>query len=89
MSITKTMKKLGSLIGLAMLWGPSAALAAYDELNMTESVTVLGKDIYDLHMLVLWLCTIVGIGVFAVIIWFKKYIKIILVVRQPKQCSDI
>ena len=69
MSITKMTMKLGSLISVAMLWGPSVALAAYDELNMTESVTVLGKEIYDLHMLVLWLCTIVGIGVFAVIIY--------------------
>lgn len=69
MSITKTMKKLGSLIGLALLWGPSVALAGYDKLNMTESVTPVGKQIYDLHMMVLWLCTIVGIGVFAVIIY--------------------
>jgi len=69
MSITKMTMKLGSLIGVAMLWGPSVALAAYNELNMTESVTVLGKEIYDLHMLVLWLCTIVGIGVFGVIIY--------------------
>ncbi|MFO7603429.1 MAG: cytochrome c oxidase subunit II [Gammaproteobacteria bacterium] len=69
MSITKTMKKLGGLLGLTMLWGPTAAMAAYNELNMTESVTALGKDIYDLHMLVLWIVTIVGIGVFAVIIY--------------------
>lgn len=69
MSITKTMKKLGSLVGLVMLGGPSAALAAYDQLNMTQSVTTLGKDIYDLHMLVLWLVTVVGILVFAVIIY--------------------
>ena len=69
MSITKMTKKLGSFIGAAMLWGPSVALAAYDELNMPESVTALGKDIYDLHMLVLWLCIIVGVGVFGVIIY--------------------
>jgi len=36
---------------------------------MHESVTVLGKEIFGLHMLVLWIVTIVGIGVFGVIIY--------------------
>jgi cytochrome c oxidase subunit 2 len=62
------MKKLGSLLAIAALWGPSVASASY-RLNMTESVTPVGKQIYDLHMLVLWIVTIVGIGVFGVIIY--------------------
>ena len=39
------------------------------ELNMTQGVTSTAQEAYDLHMLVLWICTIVGIGVFAVMIY--------------------
>ena len=69
MSVTKTMKKLGGLICLAMLGGPTVAQAGFDSLNMTRGVTPVSEEIYSLHMLVLWLVTIVGIGVFAVIIY--------------------
>ncbi len=45
-------------------------------LNMTQGVTSTAQEAYDLHMLVLWICTIVGIGVFAVmtyaIVTFRK-----------------
>jgi cytochrome c oxidase subunit 2 len=36
---------------------------------MTEGVTSTSKEAYDLHMLVLWICTIVGVGVFSVMIY--------------------
>lgn len=55
-------------LAATLLAGPTAALAAWD-LNMTQSVTPVGKQIYDLHMLVLWICTIAGILVFGVIIY--------------------
>ena len=34
------------------------------ETNMTTSVTEVGQKIYDLHMLVFWICVIVGVVVF-------------------------
>jgi len=68
MSASKITKKLGSLLCTVLVFIPGAVFADY-KLNMTESVTPLGKEVYDLHMLVLWLVTIVGIGVFAVIIY--------------------
>lgn len=37
--------------------------------NMTESVTTVGKEMYDLHMLTFWLCVVIGIGVFAVMFY--------------------
>jgi len=43
----------------------STAQADY-ELNMTSGVTPISHDIYDLHMLVMWICFIVGILVFGV-----------------------
>jgi cytochrome c oxidase subunit 2 len=39
------------------------------KLNMTQGVTSTSQEAYDLHMLVLWICTIAGVGVFAVMIY--------------------
>ena len=33
-------------------------------LNLTEGQTQISHDVYDLHMLILWICVAVGIGVF-------------------------
>jgi cytochrome c oxidase subunit 2 len=33
-------------------------------LNLMKGVTKVSNDIYDLHMLVLWICVFIGIGVF-------------------------
>jgi len=68
MSVSKISKKLGSVILAALLLGPVTAFAEY-ELNLTESVSNMGQQMYDLHMLVLWICTVAGILVFGVIIW--------------------
>lgn len=69
MSASKITQKLGGLLLTALLLGPSMAFAEYSNLNLTESVSVVGKDMYDLHMLVLYICTVAGVLVFGVIIW--------------------
>ncbi|MFT4650918.1 MAG: cytochrome c oxidase subunit 2 [Flavobacteriales bacterium] len=51
----------------SMLW-MSIATAEY-ELNMTEGVTPISRDLYSLHMLVFWLCVVIGGVVFAVMAW--------------------
>jgi cytochrome c oxidase subunit II len=33
-------------------------------LNLMKGVTKVSHDIYDLHMLILWICVVIGIGVF-------------------------
>jgi cytochrome c oxidase subunit 2 len=43
-------------------------LADY-KLNLHQGVTRVSHEIYNIHMLVLWIVTIVGIGVFAVMIY--------------------
>ncbi len=48
---------------ILMALGLGAAQADYT-LNLTKGVTKVSNDIYDLHMLILWICVIVGIGVF-------------------------
>ncbi len=37
--------------------------------NMTAGVTEVGQQIYDLHMLILWICTIIGLLVFGVMFY--------------------
>jgi len=68
MSAGIKIKKLFSLIITALLLSPGVTLAEY-KLNMTEGVTSISRDAHDLHMLVLWIVTIVGIAVFGVIIY--------------------
>jgi len=67
------MKKENTVIvGLAVLAAVIAAtwllLAAPaltgNEINMPRGVTSLSANHYDLHMIVLWVCVVIGIGVF-------------------------
>ena len=38
--------------------------ASADEFNMRQGVTSISHSVYDLHMLVLWICVVIGIVVF-------------------------
>ena len=69
MSASKVTQKLGGLLLTALLLGPAMAFAEYSTLNMTKSVSNIGHDMYDLHMLVLWICVVAGVLVFGVIIY--------------------
>jgi len=53
---------LGSLLS-------SSAWAKDMPLNMTQGVTDVSQSVYDLHMLVMWICTIIGIVVFGAMFW--------------------
>jgi len=54
-----------SLLGL----GWAGAAAADWGLNMPRGVTDLSAETYNLHMLVFWVCVVIGILVFGVMIW--------------------
>ena len=47
----------------------SVAHADWDGLNMPEGVTILSKKIYDLHMLILWICVAIAVVVFGAMIY--------------------
>src|SRR6185503_5192570 len=47
----------------------SVAHADWGGLNMTEGVTILSKKIYSLHMLILWICVLIAVVVFGVMIY--------------------
>jgi len=47
----------------------SVAHAGWDGLNMPEGVTILSKKIYNLHMLILWICVAIAVVVFGAMIY--------------------
>lgn len=55
-------------VGTTLLLSPLSALADY-ALNMPIGVTPISKEIYDLHMLVLWISVVAGVLVFGVMIY--------------------
>jgi cytochrome c oxidase subunit 2 len=62
---------------LALLASSIAGPAWSDfELNMPVGVTTTSRDVYELHMLILWICVVIGAGVYgamiAAIVKFRK-----------------
>jgi cytochrome c oxidase subunit 2 len=51
-----------------MTLGLGTAQADYT-LNLMKGVTKVSNDIYDLHMLILWICVFIGIAVFGVMFY--------------------
>ncbi len=62
------MRQIMHLFGMALLVGSGSALAAW-ELNMPRGVTETSHTVYDLHMLILWICVAIGVVVFGVMFW--------------------
>ncbi|MES1942726.1 cytochrome c oxidase subunit II [Salinisphaera sp. PC39] len=52
----------------AGLLAAAPARAAW-ELNMPQGVTAISREVYDLHMLIFWICVVIGVGVFGVMIY--------------------
>ncbi len=46
-----------------------AAGGEVNQVNMSPGVTEVGKQIYSLHMTILGICTVIGIGVFGVMFY--------------------
>jgi cytochrome c oxidase subunit II len=53
----------------ALLTSPAHAESGWHLLNMTEGVTAISREIYELHMIIFWVCVVIGIAVFGVMIW--------------------
>lgn len=55
---------------LAMLFAASPlSVLAQNQVNMAPGVTAIGAEIYDLHMLIMWICVVIGIAVFGVMFY--------------------
>src|SRR6185503_13213813 len=54
---------------LALLCSSIAGSALADfELNMPVGVTTTSREVYDLHMLILWVCTVIGLVVYGAMV---------------------
>ena len=62
--------KLAALAALTTaLVGRAHAESGWAQLNMTQGVTDISRKIYDLHMLIFWICVAIGVVVFGVMIY--------------------
>ena len=64
-----SIKQLVKTLSVAVLALLSPALLAQNQVNMAKGVTEVGAQIYDLHMLILGICVVIGVGVFAVMFY--------------------
>lgn len=47
----------------------SSSAWADSQLNLTKGVTAVSREVYDLHMLALYICTAIGVVVFGAMFW--------------------
>lgn len=58
------------ILGLPLMLACSVANATdYWKMNMPRGVTPISKDVYDLHMIAIYVCMAIGIAVFGVLIF--------------------
>ncbi|MBL4679796.1 MAG: cytochrome c oxidase subunit II [Pseudomonadales bacterium] len=57
------------LVALSLLMSTSLVSADWSALNMRQGVTEISRQVYDLHMMVLWVCVVIGIIVFSIMIY--------------------
>lgn len=61
-------RRFGTLVPLLSLFFQPSAFAAW-EVNMDPGVTEISREIYGLHMTIFWICVVIGIVVFGVMLW--------------------
>jgi cytochrome c oxidase subunit 2 len=63
----KKAKQGNWLVALSLLLSSSWAHADWT-VNMREGVTAISRDVYSLHMIIFWVCVVIGVLVFGVMI---------------------
>lgn len=61
-------RRASLISGIAAALFSSLSLAEYG-LNFQRPVTAVARDVYELHMLILWICVVIGIVVFGVMFY--------------------
>ena len=69
---TNWLKPSAQVAAVTMLVLAGGAVSA-DELNMTRGVTEISRSIFDLHMLIFWICVVIGVVVFGLMFWSMYY----------------
>ena len=68
MSVDKLKRTMLGLLAVSLFFISGAVLADMP-LNLTEGVTPTSKKVYDLHMTILYIVTVIGVVVFAIMAW--------------------
>jgi len=68
MSVDKLKRTVLGLVAVSLFLVSGAVLAEYP-LNLMEGVTPTSQKVYELHMTILYIVTVIGIAVFAVMAW--------------------
>lgn len=69
MSLNNFLRVFMTTAALAVAGSAQAAL----NFNMPVGVTEISREVYHLHMLIFWVCVVIGILVFGVMIWSLVY----------------
>src|SRR3984957_15720952 len=68
-SLVNWKKSAGCAVLIGLLTGPAHGESGWGQLNMTQGVTEMSRRIYDLHMLIFWVCVVIAVVVFAAMFW--------------------
>ena len=68
MKVNKRIRAAAGCLGLGLLSVAPSAFADWD-LNMTQGVTGISHKVYDLHMMILIVCAIIGVVVYGAMFW--------------------
>tara|TARA_Y100000817_G_scaffold52538_1_gene38176 strand:+ start:390 stop:1520 length:1131 start_codon:yes stop_codon:yes gene_type:complete len=67
------LKRLCLLLGLLF---SAASSAAWDDINMTPGINAHSQEIFNLHMIVFWICVVIGVAVLGFMVYLiLKYRK--------------
>jgi cytochrome c oxidase subunit II len=69
-----TWLSIAALLAAASMASPAwaedpPASAGWGQLNLPVGVTSISREVYNLHMMAFWVCVVIGILVFGVMIW--------------------
>ena len=68
MTISRIAQAGGTTIGGVLLTWSHGAHADF-ALNMTPGATAISHEVYNLHMLIFWICVVIGVVVFGTMFW--------------------
>jgi len=63
------MVKRALAAGAVLMLGAGPAMAGWSDINLRVGITPLSREIYWLHMLILWICVVIAVAVFSVMIY--------------------
>ena len=64
-----TLRNTGKFFYMLLFLVPALVFSEASDYNMPVGVTEVSKEIFDLHMLIMWICVWIGVVVFGIMFW--------------------